>query len=175
MSPRPYISHRAIAHSRHGVAIVQGLSSRALAREIAFKLANGPEKAIEDVLLKDKKAAYRQAVAISGKGEWYAFTGLGTAEEKGHGQCGSVVYAGNGLKEGSLRTVCSWEGDPLFSVLRAALAVERKGNLWPSKSAALVIWSRGKARVLSVNYSDDPLFEVLVRVRREVIKNELIA
>nr|WP_257720673.1 DUF1028 domain-containing protein [Ignicoccus islandicus] len=166
------MAQRAVAYSKYGIAIVQGLSSRGLAEKIAFKLVNGPEEAITEVLLSDKKAPYRQALAISVDGDWYAFTGFGTVEEKGHGKCGNVVYAGNGLKSGSLKLACSADEDPVFSVLQAALKIERRGNLWPSRSASLLIWNNGEAKLFSVNLSEDPLFELITKARSYLLKRK---
>jgi hypothetical protein len=58
------------------------------------------------------------------------------------------------------------ESDPLRAVIFAALEAERRGgNLWRSKSASLVLIGR-KTLKLDVRFSEDPVFEMLTKVRR---------
>ena len=168
VSPRPGVGSRSIAFSRKGIAVVQALSSRELAtRSLRAMERFGPQKALEEVILKDAKAGYRQAVLASVSGEWSAFTGMGVAPEKGHVSRGQLICAGNGLKRGVLRALCSVrEKNPIIAVLSSALRGEEAGgNLWPSRSASLVIVGE-RALKVDVFSSEDPVFDIMRKIRR---------
>ena len=168
MSPRPGVGSRAVAFSKRGVAVVQALSSRELAVQALRAMERlGPQKAVEEVILKDPKASYRQAVLVTLKGEWAAFTGMATAPEKGHTSKANLICVGNGLRRGVLYSLCSThERDPMIAVLSAALkAEERGGNLWPSRSASLVVLGKRHLKI-DIFDSDDPVFDIMRKVRR---------
>ena len=168
VSPRPGVGSRAIAFTADGIAVVQALSSRKLAFKI-LRLARslGFERAVSEVMVSDPKGSYRQAIAVGMSGGWGAFTGFGTAPEKGHKREGNLFCAGNGLKRGVLRAMCSIrEPDPLKAVFLAALEAESAGgNLWSSRSASLVILGKGAIK-LDVHSSDDPVFDMMTKARR---------
>ncbi len=167
VSPRPGVGNRAIAYSKRGIAVVQALSSRELASKALRRAeALGPRRAIE-VILKDPKAGYRQALVVTLDGRWAAFTGMGTVPEKGHKRRANLYCTGNGLKRGTLDALCSVKSDdPLEAVLLAALEAESAGgNLWPSRSASLVIVGP-TALKLDVYSSDDPVFDIMTKVKR---------
>ena len=164
------MGNRAVAFTADGIAVVQALSSHKLAFQILSTAKRlGFEKAVQEVMLSDPKAGYRQALAVSIDGDWGAFTGFGTAPEKGHVKRGNLFCAGNGLKRGTLKALCSvQEEDPLKAVFLAALEAESKGgNLWPSTSASLVILGKSVVKY-DIYSSDDPVFDMMVKARKVI-------
>jgi uncharacterized Ntn-hydrolase superfamily protein len=143
VSPSPGVGKRAVWFGPKGVAVVQALSSRELARR-AYELLDEPETALE-VVLRDPMAGYRQALLVPREGEVQAFTGAGTVGAKGFVKARvgetELYCIGNGLASARvLIEACSVrEEDPLKAVFDMAFAAEAAGgNATGSKSAALV-------------------------------------
>jgi len=143
VSPSPGVGSRAVWFGPKGIAVVQALSSKELARR-AYELLGSPEEAI-GVVLRDPMAGYRQALLVPRRGEVQSFTGAGVLGAKGFlkRKVGDLeLYcAGNGLASGRvLFDACTASSrDPLRAVFDMAYAAEEAGgNATGSKSAALV-------------------------------------
>ena len=143
VSPTPGVGKRAIWWGPKGIAVVQALSSKELARR-AYELLDDPEEAL-GIILNDPMAGYRQAILVPRRGKVQAFTGAGTLGAKGFVKArkgGLELYCiGNGLASPrALLEACrAGSGDPLRAVFDMAFAAEAAGgNATGSRSAALV-------------------------------------
>ena len=161
VSPRPSVWKRAIAWDKSGIAVVQALSSKTLAKLLLR--SEDPE----EVILKDPAASYRQALLLRRDGSYFHFTGLGTLEAKGFVKRGNNYCIGNGLVSREvLREACKAKAkDPLRRALEMVKRAEDFGGNAPGASSVALVYLGLTSFTVFVN-TNEPF---------EALKRELVA
>ncbi len=135
VSPRPFVWRRVVAWGEEGIAVVQALSSR----ELAKKLLRSKDPL--QTILEDPAATYRQALLVRRDGKYFHFTGMGTLEAKGFVKRNDNYCIGNGLlsKEVLINACKASSRDPLKRALEMVKRAEDVGGNAPgARSVALV-------------------------------------
>ena len=130
---------RALAWGEEGIAVVQALSSKELAKRLLKS-----EDPLQTIL-EDPAATYRQALMVKRDGKYFHFTGMGTLEAKGFVKRKDNYCIGNGLlsKEVLMDACKASSKDPLKRALEMVKRAEDMGGNAPgARSVALVYIGR---------------------------------